>query len=162
MAGEVESSKLGLEKAPPTQQPGPIELIGGRAGGSPPVGTALLANCNRVNRLYYSRTNGISGGVVGVDGSLNGRSTMLVLQGLHAKGRVVMDMGCGDGRFMAAALAGGARKVVGCELPDNHAQLRIFNSVLGKMARVFKGFSTYKSKVKYLLQDIDKVLELLT
>jgi hypothetical protein len=114
---------------------------------------------NFINRLYYSQTNGCWGGLDGVDGSLNGRSVMNVLQALRAKGRTVLDIGAGDGRFMVAALAGGkARKVLGYELPVNCLQKDIFGSVLQKMTTVLKGFRFSTSEVQYWMQDINKVI----
>ena len=61
-------------------------------------------------------------------------------QSLRVSGRSVMDMGADDGQFMISALATGARNVLGCEHPQNHAQLFIFRSVLEGMAQVLDGF----------------------
>ena len=71
-----------------------------------------------------------------------------------------MDMGAGDGQFMISALANGARNVLGCEHPQNHAQLFIFRSVLEGMAQVLDGFEfdQIASKVEFMLQDIDQAL----
>ena len=95
---------------------------------------------------------------MGLDGSLNGSSAMLVGQAIHAKGRKVVDMGAGDGRFMAAMLAGGkARSVLGYELPANHLQRDIFYSVLQKMTTDMKGFRFNSRQVKFMLRDINEV-----
>ncbi len=73
-----------------------------------------------------------------------------------------MDIGAGDGQFMISALANGARNVLGCEHPQNHAQLLIFSSVLQGMAQVLDGpgfeFDQSASKVEFMLQDIDQAL----
>ena len=78
-------------------------------------------------------------------------------QSLRVSGRSVMDMGAGDGQFMISALANGARNVLGCEHPQNHAQLFIFRSVLEGMAQVLDGFEIDQiaSKVEFMLHDID-------
>ena len=93
-----------------------------------------------------------------MDGSLNGRSVMLVVEAIRGKGRRVVDIGAGDGRFMAAALvAGKARSVMGYELPENHPQRGIFYSVLQEMTSIMKGFRFSHHEVKYMLQDINQV-----
>ena len=59
---------------------------------------------------------------------------------LRVEGRRLMDMGAGDGQFMVSALANGARMVMGCEHPQNHAQQLILLSVLEGMPKVLDGF----------------------
>ena len=79
---------------------------------------------------------------------------------LRVEGRRLMDMGAGDGQFMVSALANGARMVMGCEHPQNHAQQLILLSVLEGMPKVLGGFDFEQSvsKVEFMLQDIDQAL----
>ena len=79
---------------------------------------------------------------------------------LRVEGRRLMDMGAGDGQFMVSALANGARMVMGCEHPQNHAQQLILLSVLEGMPKVLDGFDFEQSvsKVEFMLQDIDQAL----
>ena len=79
---------------------------------------------------------------------------------LRVEGRRLMDMGAGDGQFMVSALASGARMVMGCEHPQNHAQQLILLSVLEGMPKVLGGFDFEQSvsKVEFMLQDIDQAL----
>jgi hypothetical protein len=62
----------------------------------------------RVSRLYQSRGKGCSGNVIGVDGTLNWPSSARMAVALRVEGRNAIDFGCGNGRFMAMALAMGA------------------------------------------------------
>ena len=116
--------------------------------------------CRLVSRQFQSRSAGCSGNTIGVSGTLNCRSTGRMCQSLRVSGRSVMDMGAGDGQFMISALANGARNVLGCEHPQNHAQLFIFRSVLEGMAQVLDGFEfdQIASKVEFMLHDIDQAL----
>lgn len=79
---------------------------------------------------------------------------------LRVEGRRLMDMGAGDGQFMVSALVNGARMVMGCEHPQNHAQQLILLSVLEGMPKVLGGFDFEQSvsKVEFMLQDIDQAL----
>ena len=57
---------------------------------------------NRVFAIYKSVTGGgADGSVVGVNGSVNGVSTKLILDSLRVKGDVVCDLGAADGKSAA-------------------------------------------------------------
>jgi hypothetical protein len=124
------------------------------------VDPVSLRICRLVSRQFQSKSAGCSGNTIGVSGTLNWRSTGRMCQSLRVAGRSVMDMGAGDGQFMISALANGARNVLGCEHPQNHAKLLIFSSVLEGMAQVLDGFEFDQSasKVEFMLQDIDQAL----
>ena len=93
--------------------------------------------CYLISRQFQSRSAGCSANTIGVSGTLNWRSTRRMCRSLRVEGRRLMDMGAGDGQFMVSALANGARMVMGCEHPQNHAQQWILLSVLEGMAQVF-------------------------
>ena len=116
--------------------------------------------CHLVSRQFKSRSAGCSGNTIGFSGTLNWRSTSRMCRSLRVEGRRLMDMGAGDGQFMVSALANGARMVMGCEHPQNHAQQLILLSVLEGMPKVLDGFDFEQSvsKVEFMLQDIDQAL----
>jgi hypothetical protein len=116
--------------------------------------------CYIVYRQFQSRSAGVSGNTIGVGGTLNWRSTRRICESLRVKDRTVMDMGAGDGQFMLSALAYGARKVLRCEHPQNHAQSLILSSALEGVAQVLDGlvFEQSVSRIEYMLQDIDQAL----
>jgi tRNA G46 methylase TrmB len=113
--------------------------------------------CYRVSRLYQSRGKGCAGNVIGVDGTLNWRSSARMCQGLRVFGRITIDFGCGDGRFMAMALAMGAYSVLGIEHPQNVAQQLIFCAVLEEMLLDLAGFQLTGLNAEWIPLDIDKV-----
>ncbi len=81
-------------------------------------------------------------------------------QSVRVEGRTVMDMGAGVGQFMLSALVYGARKVLGCEHPQNHAQSLILSSALEGIVQILDGFDFEQSvsKVECMPQDIDEAL----
>jgi hypothetical protein len=109
----------------------------------------------RVSRLYQSR--GCGGNVFGISGTLNWRSSVRICRSLRTEGRTVMDFGSGNGRFMAMALTSGARRVLGCEHPQNHAQHFIFCAVLEEMVLDWDGFGLIGLDIENFLFDIDEV-----
>jgi hypothetical protein len=113
--------------------------------------------CYRVSRLYQSRGKGCSGNVIGVDGTLNWPSSARMAVALRVEGRNAIDFGCGNGRFMAMALAMGAYGVSGIELPQNVAQQLIFCAVLEEMLLDLAGFQLTGLNAEWIPLDIDKV-----
>jgi hypothetical protein len=116
--------------------------------------------CYIVSRQFQSRSAEISANTIGLGGSLNWLSTRRMCQSLRIEGRTVMDMGAGDGQFMLSALVCRARKVLGIEHPQNHAQPLILSSALEGIAEILDGFDFEQSvsKVEYMLRDIDQAL----
>jgi hypothetical protein len=113
--------------------------------------------CCRVSRLYQSRGKGCSGNVIGVDGTLNWKSSARMAVALRVEGRNAIDFGCGNGRFMAMALAMGAFGVSGIELPQNVTQQLIFCAVLEEMLLDLAGFQLTGLNAEWIPLDIDKV-----
>jgi hypothetical protein len=76
---------------------------------------------------------------------------------LRVEGRNAIDFGCGNGRFMAMALAMGAYGVSGIEHPENVAQQLIFCAVLEEMLLDLAGFQLTGLNAEWIPLDIDKV-----
>jgi SAM-dependent methyltransferase len=114
--------------------------------------------CYRVSSLYQSRGRGCAGNVIGVDGTLNWRSSARMCRSLRLEGRTIIDIGCGNGRFMAMALVNRAYRVLGCEFPENHAQQLIYFAVLEEIVLDLDGFGLPNGlNTEYYPCDIEKV-----
>ncbi len=98
------------------------------------------------------------------DGSLAPIRMFRVLQFLSVFGETVVDLGASDGRVLASALACGAEKVFGHELPENKACKFVFHAVLKRMDSTSgKGDPSYYSRTaRWFPDDIDRVLICLT
>ena len=66
----------------------------------------------------------------------------------------VVDLGAGEGRFMASALDSGALSAVGYELPENSAHKFVFDAAL---RRIYYWLDFKKVPAHWLAQDIDQV-----
>ena len=89
--------------------------------------------CARVNSIYqhFKRcSGGADGGVVGMNGSVRATCLVRALQALRVQGKELVDFGAGDGRVLLAAIASGASKAAGYELPDNSAHQFVFDAVV--------------------------------
>ena len=60
--------------------------------------------------------------------------------------------------MLAAALAMGALRAVGVELPENEPQKRIFNSVMKAVQEEKVGFTTVRQEHEFILLDINEVI----
>ena len=82
-----------------------------------------------------------------------------VLQLLDIVGRTVVDLGAGDGRVLASALACCADKVFGHELPENKACKFVFDAVLKRMDATSGNAdpSFYSRRARWFPDDIDEV-----
>ncbi len=72
-------------------------------------------------------------------------------------GRITIDFGCGDGLFMAMALAMGAYRVLGIQHPHNVVQQLIFCAVLEEMLLDLAGFELTRLNAECFPLDIDEV-----
>jgi hypothetical protein len=115
------------------------------------------AICSRVSRIVRKVSSNMSGNVIGVDGSINATYTSCILRSLRAKGRNFLDLGCGFGWMLAAALAMGALRAVGVEFPENKPQKRIFKSVMKVVQQQKVGFTAEQPEHEFVLCDINKV-----
>ena len=117
--------------------------------------------CARIARIIQKRTNGIAGNVEGVDGSINATGAACILRSLRVRGRNFVDLGCGYGWMMAAAIGMGALSGVGIELPANKAQMSIFRGVIEKMQEEKVGFTdSFQPKHEFIHLDINEVFAL--
>lgn len=82
-----------------------------------------------IYRQYKKSAGGADGGVVGLNGSIRATCLVRMLRALNIDGREILDFGAGDGRVLLAAIATGASKASGYELPENSAHRFVFNAV---------------------------------
>ena len=111
---------------------------------------------NTVYGHFKKASGGCDGGVEGHNGSMNPICLFLILQHLDVYGRRLVDLGAGEGRVLASALACGAEGVYGHELPANRAHKFVFDAVLVRMAEAMG--SNFLRNAQWLENDIDKVL----
>jgi hypothetical protein len=89
---------------------------------------------NRVFAIYKSVTGGgADGSVLGVNGSVNGVSTKLILDSLRVKGEVVCDLGAADGKFMVCAVIAGAQRVYGVEFAENTGYKMVLDAAVVRL-----------------------------
>jgi len=72
-------------------------------------------------------------------------------------GKRVVDLGAGEGRVLAAALALGALSAVGYELPGNSAQQFVLDAVMKRM--ISSSFALESFNCQWNAMDIDEVNE---
>eukprot|EP00291_Cryptomonas_curvata_P018472 CAMPEP_0172157906 /NCGR_PEP_ID=MMETSP1050-20130122/4069_1 /TAXON_ID=233186 /ORGANISM="Cryptomonas curvata, Strain CCAP979/52" /LENGTH=202 /DNA_ID=CAMNT_0012827223 /DNA_START=11 /DNA_END=616 /DNA_ORIENTATION=- len=88
----------------------------------------------RVFAIFKSITaGGADGSILGVNGSVNGVSTKLILDSLRVNGKVVCDIGAADGKFMVCSSLAGARQVVGVEFAENLGYKMVLEAVVQRM-----------------------------
>ncbi len=98
-----------------------------------------------------------------MNGSIRAACLVRMLHALNIKGREVVDFGAGDGRVLFAAIAGGASKAIGFELPENKAHKFVFDAVRKKLTSADKvalpsNGSTW-SDAEWFPRDIDNMRE---
>ena len=88
----------------------------------------------RTIQKIYSRfqkiSDGADGGVSGINGSIRPKSLARVLRALSVKGNELVDFGAGAGRVLLAAVAEGASRSYGYELPENKGMKYVFDSMV--------------------------------
>jgi len=93
---------------------------------------------NRVFAVFKSVTaGGADGGVRGVNGTVNGVSTKLIMDLLRVKGNVVCDVGAADGKFMVCAWLTGAQRVFGVEFAENIGYKMVLAAVVEKLKQEY-------------------------
>ena len=86
-----------------------------------------------IYRRFKRCSGGADGGVVGLNGSVRATCLVRMLRALKLEGSLFVDFGAGDGRVLLAAMAIGALKALGYELPDNRAHRFVFDAVVQKL-----------------------------
>ena len=107
-----------------------------------------------VYRIFKSSSDGIHGNTRGFHGSLTAHSIQKVFNAVDVYGRSFMDIGFGTGIVLAAALASGASKAHGFELPENRANQYIFQAAMRKICEV----PDFSRRALLNFNDIAKVL----
>ncbi len=98
---------------------------------------ALVMNLDKIKRIFSMvrlLADNAHGGITGVHGSVNPRAVAAIFRAMDIFGSNFVDAGAGNGVVMACAIAVGAGKATGYELPENDAHRFIFAAL---MSRVF-------------------------
>ena len=117
-----------------------------------------LQRIRTIYRKFRSVADNAHGNTIGVSGSLTPDSLHKVLQIAKVFGSHFLDIGAGDGRPMAAAMASGASSVHGYELPQNQANAFIFNAAMRQITHSLFSIPSYDSRVRLEFEDIEQVL----
>jgi len=84
----------------------------------------------KIYRQFKKITNGAEGGVAGFNGSIRPTPLARVLRALSVKGNELVDFGAGSGRVIFSAVAEGASRSYGFELPENKGMKNVFDSMV--------------------------------
>ena len=84
----------------------------------------------KIYRQFKKITNGAEEGVAGFNGSIRPTPLARVLRALSVKGNELVDFGAGSGRVIFAAVAEGASRSYGFELPENKGMKNVFDSMV--------------------------------
>ena len=111
----------------------------------------------RVYSYFRKAADGCDGKAFGFGGSLSPKSLSAILCTMKIVGKRVVDLGAGEGRVLAAALALGALSAVGYELPGNSAQQFVLDAVMKRM--ISSSFALESFNCQWIAMDIDEVNE---
>ena len=103
---------------------------------------------------------GAEGGSEGLSGSVRAMCYKRIYKHLGINGNMVVDLGAGDGRMLMAAIAGGASKAIGYELPGNASRKCVFDAAQKKLKEKFPEMFPWDN-VEWIGQSIDEVISLL-
>ena len=107
----------------------------------------------KVCSLFKKISDGAHGNTSGFHGSLTPHSMWKVFQAMDVFGRSFADLGAGNGILLSAALANGASKAHGFELPENKANRYIFEAATARMTKVFSS----RARAHLEFKNIEKV-----
>ena len=111
-----------------------------------------------VYRVFKNSSDGIHGNTRGFHGTLTAHSVQKVFNAVDVYGRSFMDIGFGTGAVLAAALASGASKAHGFELPENRANQYIFQAAMRKISKKLCDIPDFSRRALLKFNDIAKVL----
>jgi hypothetical protein len=114
-----------------------------------------LDRVNQVYKVMKKCGDGADGGGVGVNGSVRASSLFKILEKIHARDHVFLDLGAGDGRVMLAALAIGADTAVGFELPENSSYKLLFCAARRMLQTRLEQIAVDWSRAEWTPRDID-------
>ena len=115
-----------------------------------------LKRFNDIYRTFRSVSDNTHGNVEGVSGSLTPGSFFRIFKVADVFGSNYVDIGSGEGKTMAAALAEGASSVQGFELPQNKANNLIYEAAMKRIERKFHSRLLPRSTMTFM--NIEKVL----
>ena len=112
-----------------------------------------------IYHVFRKVSDNAHGNVKGVSGSLTPGSLHKVLTDADVFGLKFLDIGAGDGRAIAAALASGASSASGFELPDNQATAFIFEAAMRKIEQsmLFTSSTMCRRRARLDFTDIEQV-----
>jgi hypothetical protein len=84
----------------------------------------------KIYRRFAKMSDGAEGGVAGFNGSIRPTCLAQVLRALSVKGNELVDFGAGSGRVIISAVAEGASRSYGYELPENKGMKYIFDATI--------------------------------
>jgi hypothetical protein len=108
-----------------------------------------------IYRTFRRISDSAHGNVKGISGCLTPGSLHKVLTVADVYGLNFMDIGAGDGKPMAAAMACGASSAYGFELPENQANKFIFKAALSRISDSLFSKSSI-SRVRLEFKDIEQ------
>jgi predicted RNA methylase len=94
-----------------------------------------LQKTQSVVRMFKAAAGGAHGNTRGFHGSLTAFSLQKILSAVDPFGKSFVDIGFGTGVVLAAALAAGASKAHGYELPGNEANRYIFQAAMKRWSK---------------------------
>ena len=120
---QCQASKKKLVK----RKSGPRKTIAKKKnrGVDPEIKKVFRINCT----VKRCSGGGAHGGLVGINGSIRPTGMVRINRALKVRGSAFIDFGASEGRAVLAAMAGGASKADGYELPANKAHKLIFDAV---------------------------------
>ena len=117
-----------------------------------------LDRFKRIFAMVRMLADNAHGGITGVHGSVNPRAVAAIFREMDLFGSNFVDAGAGDGTLMACAIAAGAAKATGYELPENDAHRFIFAALMSRLEQTMfpPGYSV--GRVLWKPQDVNEVL----
>ena len=110
----------------------------------------------KIYRQFEKVSGGADGGVAGFNGSIRPKCLAQVLRALGIKDNELVDFGAGSGRVLISAVAEGASRSYGYELPENKGMKYVFDS----MASAVKDRLLHPDRVKWIGKDMLDLEEL--
>jgi predicted RNA methylase len=117
-----------------------------------------LQKTQSVVRMFKAAAGGAHGNTRGFHGSLTAFSLQKILSAVDPFGKSFVDIGFGTGVVLAAALAAGASKAHGYELPGNEANRYIFQAAMKRWStQIFYNIDLSRKAVLEF-NDVEEVL----
>ena len=85
---------------------------------------------NRIYRRTKKLSDGAEGGVSGFNGSIRAKALAKLLMALCVEENELVDFGAGSGRVLFSAVAAGASRAYGYELPVNKGMKYVFDAAV--------------------------------